>query len=159
MGLFQAIGALLLVGICIASGAMKVQAPESFVKDVMAGGLPKLIAKFGVEKAIPGFKFGPAEAKVLVLAVGAVMCAASALIVVNVARRYFAVLLALVLAAVTICQHVNVTDPAKTSQVEMIQVFKNVAIIGGLIFVAGTDGNNNNDAPANTSANNKSKRE
>ena len=140
MSILRTIGLTFLVALCLFSGVMKIQTPAPFVKMVQAGALPALLQKAQIAKHVPGFKFTDKEATLLVQAVGAVMVATSVMIIVGLGRRFAAFVLALVLIAITVCQHVDINDPTKTKQEEQMIAFKNLGIVGGLLVVAAGGG-------------------
>ncbi len=137
MSLLRVIGIVFLVTITLLSGVMKIQEPKPFVAQIMKGNLPDLIKQVQPEKYIPGFKFTEKEATLLTQAVGGFMAASSLLIIVNLGRSFFAFLLALVLIAITVCQHVDLKNPQKTTQEHQIMALKNLGLIGGLLILAG----------------------
>ena len=130
------LGHVLLCAIFVMSGIQKLTEPAGVAGYLLGGGLPKVLKKFDIP-----VKLGKAEAEMLVLAVGGIMVACSLCIVLGQFRRLAAALLAFTLFNVTIFMHVDVENPAKTAQSEMIQVMKNASIIGGLLLVATAGGN------------------
>jgi len=125
----------LLCGVFIASGLAKVQNPTAMGQYILGGGLPKALKMLDVP--VP---FGPKEAELLALVTGVLMLACSAMIVLGVMRQVGAALLAFVLFNVTVFQHINIEDPAKTPQDQVIQALKNASIIGALLLVSQSGG-------------------
>jgi uncharacterized membrane protein YphA (DoxX/SURF4 family) len=141
-GLRQNLGALALAFIFAASGAIKLQDPAPVAKQILAGSLPWVLNENKLTKLsqfVPGFVFGEKEAVILAQVTGALMAFAALMIIVNLGRRVFAFLLVGLLGAVTVFQHINLKAPEKTTMDNQIHCLKNLAIIGGLIYVWGTD--------------------
>ena len=140
MGVLSTFGIFCLVALPLLMGFMHVQNPGQVSGMVLKGNFPTLLNKAQIPKYVPGFKFGENQAKILVQAVGGVMACASLMIVVNLGRSFFAFVLAMMILAITVCQHMDINDPAKTPQLEMINALKNLGIVGGLLRVAGAGG-------------------
>ncbi len=136
MSVLRTIGCLFLVLLCGYSGLHKIQSPAAYVQMVQKGNLPTLIQQLQIGKHVPGFKWTDKEATILVQAVGGLMVTTSLMIVVNLARGFNALVLASILAVITVCQHVDIKDPKKTSIEQQIQAFKNIGLIGGLLICA-----------------------
>lgn len=134
---------VLLVTIFVMSGVHKVTNPDAIAGHILAGGLPKFLKTNGIP-----VKLGKDEARLLALAVGGSFIGLSAFIVLGVMRSFSALLLAFILVNVTVFMHVNLENPAATSENDMIQVMKNMSIIGGLLFVATSGARKAASAPA-----------
>lgn len=128
--MFRLLGILALTAIFLLAGADKIQSPAKTVSMIKSGNFPKLL-KLADLPAL-----GTPELTLLAQIVGAVQVAASAFIIVGFARRFFAHVLALLVIGITVCQHVNVFNPLATSEAELINVLKNLAIVGALWILA-----------------------
>jgi uncharacterized membrane protein YphA (DoxX/SURF4 family) len=137
MGLLRTIGIIALVAFTLLSGVMMAQDPKPFAANILKGNLPELLKQAQIEKHVKGFKFGEKEATILAQATGGAMAASSLFIIVGLGRAFFAFLLALLMAVITVCQHLDIKNPQKTTQAEQIQCWKNLALIGGLLILAG----------------------
>jgi hypothetical protein len=139
MGFFGNIGCILVVVISLLAGANHIQDADGTAKQILAGQLPYLLEVSGIAKSVPGFKFGTPEAKIAGQVFGGLLVFTSLLIIVGIARPTAAFIQAGAIAFITVTQHLNVKDPAKTTLPEQIQILKNVAIIGGLWVIMSTD--------------------
>ena len=121
---------LLLVGISLLSGVMKVADPAPQVQYLQSSGFPKLLKLAGLPA------LSTAEATQLIQVTGGLLALLSVAILFNVGRSFSAFLLGLMIVGITVSMHVNIEDPAKTSQNEQIHVLKNLSIVGGLWLVS-----------------------
>jgi len=138
------LGLVCLSLIFVASGWHKLNDPSSIGAAILSSPFPKFV-KTTLGLPVP---FAAAEATLLAQVIGGVMVGCGVLLVINLGlRRLAAGVLALMLIPITAFMHVNLADPSKTPQNEIITVLKNIAIFGGLLVVAGT-GSRRPAAPA-----------
>ena len=125
------LGLLMLLAIFFAAGLNKIQNPASTGAAIKNGNLPKLLAMANVS-----FKPSTAEYTMLAQAVGGTMIALATFVFLGIMRRFAAFLLALMVVGITVCMHLNIEKPEKTSEADMIAILKNTSIVGGLLIVA-----------------------
>lgn len=131
MSFVRFIGILLIAGLLIASGVNKVVEPLQAVAMIKSGNFPKILKL----AQIP-YKLGDQEYILIAQATGGVMAGLAVFMVLGIFRSFSAFVLALVVAGITVCQHLNLEKPAQTPVGEMIHILKNAAIIGGLLVVS-----------------------
>jgi uncharacterized membrane protein YphA (DoxX/SURF4 family) len=124
------IGYVLLVAIFVVSGFVKVANPSDTARIIMSTAFPKAVNELGLP-----FKFTAKEAELLAQAIGVGFIVGGAAVITGVSRQLGAALLILLLIPITAFVHVNLDNPAKTPQGDMIQVFKNISIIGALWLI------------------------
>lgn len=136
MALLRFVGLILLLTIFIASGYFKIVAPKDQAAYLSKSNFP-LIFNEVTKLAGVSYKLAPQDYVLIIQAAGGIFVSLSAFIILGVGRSFFAFLLALGTAFITVCFHLNITNPALTSKDDQVHVLKNLAIIGGLLYVAG----------------------
>lgn len=150
------IGLLLLVAIFAVSGYFKITAPDAAALKLSKSSFPYLFNE-ALKLATLKYKLTAADYVLLIRATGGIFVAFSAFIVLNIGRRFFSFLLALFLAFITVSMHLTLPKVDATPMDEQVQVLKNLAIIGGLLFVAGSGGARRAATTVETAAKNKKK--
>jgi uncharacterized membrane protein YphA (DoxX/SURF4 family) len=127
-------GIFLVVLIFVASGAFKLMDPVPHAKLLQASNFPQLFVK-------PlGLKLGNAEYIQIIQATGALMVFGSVMVLFNIMRGLFALGMAVGLAVIAVCFHLDIKNPAATPDDKKVQLLKDIAIIGGLLVIAATSG-------------------
>ena len=141
------IACALIAALFVASGLHKIQQPKEVGAMIMKSPFPTIVNKYAKDFDVP-FKVTATEAALLAQGIGATFVACSALLVFGIGRQFAATVLFLALIPITVFIHVNIADPAKTKQEDAIQVMKNLAIMGGLLFIACSGAKKAKAAPA-----------
>lgn len=131
------IGLVFLVAVFVLSGYNKIVDPTGPASYLAKSNFP-LIFNEALKLVDLKYKLTSQDYVLLIRVTGGIFVSFSAFIVLNVGRSFFSFLLALFLAFITVSFHVTLPKPETTPVAEQIQVLKNLAIIGGLLFVAGS---------------------
>lgn len=129
------LGLVCLLTVFLASGYNKVTAPKEQAVYLSKSNFGVIFSAVAKQIGI-SYKLTPADYVLLVQVAGTVFISFSLFILLGVGRSFFSILLALGLAFITVCFHVNIANPAATPVPEIIQVLKNLSIFGGLLYVA-----------------------
>jgi uncharacterized membrane protein YphA (DoxX/SURF4 family) len=151
------LGLISLVAIFAASGYFKIVSPQGSATYLAKSNFPMIVNE-ALKLAQLKYKLTANDYVLIIQATGGIFVSFSAFIVLNIGRRFFSFLLAMGLVFITACFHVNIANPAATSQEEQIQVLKNLAIVGGLLVVAGTGPRRSSPAAVASDASKKSKK-
>jgi uncharacterized membrane protein YphA (DoxX/SURF4 family) len=141
------IGLVFLVAVFVLSGYNKIVDPTGPANYLAKSNFP-LIVNEALKLVDIKYKLTAQDYVLLIRVTGGIFVSFSAFIVLNVGRSFFSFLLALFLAFITVSFHVTLPKPETTPVADQIQVLKNLAIIGGLLFVAGSRGSRKVAAPA-----------
>lgn len=136
MALTHFVGILCVLAIFVGSGFNKITQPEQTAAYIAKSHFQYVINTLAKTAGVPSYTVTMPEYVILAQVIGALFVSFSALILLNVGRRFFATLLALGLILITACMHVNLKNPAKTEIAEQVHCLKNLAIIGGLFLIA-----------------------
>lgn len=131
------IGLVFLVAVFVASGLNKILTPTEPAGYLAKSNFP-LIFNEALKLVDLKYKLTTQDFILLIRVTGGIFVSFSAFIILGVGRSFFSYLLALFLAFITVSFHVSLPNVAATSVNDQIQVLKNLAIIGGLLFVAGS---------------------
>ena len=124
-------GSVALVALVMLMGIVQLNAPAPFAQAIMQGNLPNATR-------LVGFELLEQDAVHLAKYVGAVFLFGAAAVVVDLYLIFGGLTLAATLAAVTLCQHVNLFDGVPLSPApiqDLREAGRNLGIIGGLLFI------------------------
>ncbi|KEG13555.1 DoxX [Trypanosoma grayi] len=127
------IGLVLILIVYIASGLQNISNPSVSAALLAKSNFSKMLQMMGVD-----YTLRAADYTAVVQATGAVFLGFSLFILLGVGRCFFAFMLALATAVVTVTFHVNLENPLRISDNDLFHCMKNISVIGALLFVAGS---------------------
>lgn len=132
MGFLQGLGYFLIALLFIGSGYSKVVEPEGIAAGIKETQFFALATRNGIPLGegnnLPLFVTG----------LGAALIVASLCFIFGIYRRLAALFLAFCVLNFTVFIHLNLADPSATDMNNQAHIFKNLAVIGGLLVIAGT---------------------
>ncbi|KAG8340344.1 hypothetical protein ERJ75_001414900 [Trypanosoma vivax] len=131
--LIRLIGLTLTVALFVACGFQCITNPAVTSAMLARSNFPKLLQLAGVQHTLTAEEY-----TLIVQGTGAALVGFSLFVVLGVGRSFFAFLLAVLFAAVTVVFHINLSNPMSISEANALHVAKNVSIVGALLFVTGT---------------------
>ena len=119
----------------IGSGLNKIMDPATVGKHILSSAMPKVLKQVATAAGV-NVPFGTKEAALLAQVIGGCFLLFSAMMITGLGRGLGAFGLFCLVIPITAFMHVNLDDPKKTSMENQIHVLKNLAIMGGLLYIA-----------------------
>lgn len=138
MPAFVAFGRILFAVLFIVSGAGKLldlPATTEMISSKVT--IPAAVAPYTAQAESAT---GMATPQLLAIAAGLIEVTCGALIALNIATAFFALVLILFIAVATGCFHDLWNQTGDAARMNMIQALKNLSLIGALFVIAGTGG-------------------
>ncbi|KPI90461.1 hypothetical protein ABL78_0391 [Leptomonas seymouri] len=124
-------GLVLMVLIFISSGVHKLATPSVGAALLAKSNFPRMLSWVGLS-------LSPPQYVILIRATGLIFVSFSLFILLGVGRSFFSFLLAIGTVIITVAFNLDLNHPQNTSEVNVQQILKDVAIAGALLFVAGS---------------------
>lgn len=124
-------GLVLILLVFIGSGVQKLATPSVGAALLAKSNFPRMVA-------VTGITLSPSDYIHLIRATGVIFVSFSLFILLGVGRSFFAFLMAIGMVIITAAFYLDLDNPSATSEANVQHIFKNVSIIGALLFVAGS---------------------